>query len=170
MLGIILGVFGILNEVGNLFYPLLRPAMIELMERTTPPGVMESIVGFLPPAIVIMLSAVAELSMAILLLVGGVHLRRRRPIGAKLVRLWGIIRIPWTVLEVGLANFILRRMLPAFSHLSEYGEPSEWVLGVGMTAGLLFGLAVPVFVLVWFSRGSIAAEVAGWSAPVGQPG
>ena len=163
VVGIILGVLGILNEVGNLFYPLIRPTMMELMERTVPPGVMESIVGFLPPAIVIMLSALAEISMAILLLVGAVHLRRRRRRGAGLIRLWAIIRIPWTVLEVGMANLILRRMLPTLSHLSEFGEPSEWVIGAGMTAGLLFGLAVPLFVLIWFSRSTIAAEVAGWS-------
>lgn len=163
ILGIIFGMLGILGELGNVFYPLIRPVMFHFIGRTMSPGVFESFLGFMPPAAVIMFTGIVKMALAVLLLTGSIYLKKRSKIGVRLLRIWAIIMIPWVILEMGFASFIVRRMFPHLPYVVEWGPSLDHLVQFGMAFGMLIALAAPIFVLAWFGSSSIASETEGWA-------
>lgn len=162
IIAIIVGAIGILSKLGTVFYPFFRPWAIEFASRHAPPGTIESFFGFLPDTAVVMLSGLVEMGLAILLLIGGIHLRNRRQLGARVLKIWAWISIPWAVLETGLATVMVRGIMPRLPHVRSLDFPIDGFVQFGIAFGLLFALAVPIFLLAWFGSRSISAEVSGW--------
>jgi hypothetical protein len=164
IIGIILGALGIFGNLGNVFYPISRFFLGQIAIHSPTPGLFHTMLGFMPPAAIVMLTGLVKVALSLLLLVGSIQLKNRRRQGAGLLKTWAIIKIPWTVLEMGLAFVIVRAILPGLPHLRSYDVPVEFAVWSGMLIGLLIALSVPVFVLVWFYSPSIANEVDSWES------
>ncbi len=165
VLGIIFGSLGALGKLGSFSWPIFRPWMMEWISRSVPRHEYDFIREFMPHNAYILSSGIIELGLAVLLLVAGIHLLKRRQSGARLIKLWAIISIPWALLESGFGMSITRDLIP---RLHDYGVHDIPFVGfftsVGIGIGLLFALAVPIFVLAWFASRRIATEVEGWPA------
>lgn len=113
------------------------------------------------------LSQAATGIVAGLLLAAGIGLVRRRRWGVRASCCWAILKmivvVLWTAVSYGAQQAQFRQ-----TALSNPGMPVPptglvtiaMLVGVGFT--ILWGWALPVFMLIWFSRGRIKNEVAEW--------
>jgi hypothetical protein len=99
-------------------------------------------------------SCVVGVLMGIVLLAAGILLVLRKPAARPLHLGYACLAV--VVCLVGLAVSLL-----AFSGTATDGPAAAVVYG-GIACSLPIGLAFPIFLLIWFLRGSIAREVAGW--------
>ncbi len=115
--------------------------------------------------------ALVSVVLALLLLIGGIGLLKRRPWASKTCVAWAIIRILLVAVNSGVGYVIQQKTWDIMSQQ----DPNLSALPAGFTGGilaatvvfnLLWGWALPVFMLIWFSRRKIKDEVVGWGAPV----
>lgn len=110
-------------------------------------------------------------ALGILLLVSGILLIKRRPKVAGLCLAWALIKIIVVIGEVILSYFVQQvQMASAISGAA--GGPGAammqsslmfWMQILGLVIVLLWGWALPVFVLIWFSLRSVKQEISSWS-------
>jgi hypothetical protein len=114
-------------------------------------------------------AALSLLSMlvAVMLLVGGVQLLRRCSSCATLLRAWAGAKLILALLLAGAGWIALASSLEAMQAAQSPGLPSPAVMRgfglIGMAITLLWQWALPIFMLIWFSRGSIRASVERWN-------
>jgi hypothetical protein len=99
-------------------------------------------------------SCVVGVLMGIVLLAAGIMLVLRKPAARPLHLGYACLAV--VVCLIGLAVSVL-----AFSGSGMEG-PAKVGMYVGFACSVPLGLAYPIFLLIWFLRGSIAREVAGW--------
>ncbi|MDY7009556.1 MAG: hypothetical protein SVV80_02240 [Planctomycetota bacterium] len=99
-------------------------------------------------------SSFLGIAFAILLLVAGISLLRRRPAGRPLHLIYAGVTIIMAV--VGIVAMV--------SMINTDSIPVEMrtVIITSAVFGILFGSAYPVFLLIWFLRPGIRNEVASW--------
>lgn len=122
----------------------------ELAESLEPFGPWQTIVG----------SLVSAALMVVLVAVSVGLVRRRR---------WSItLGSWWAVLEIGLAVIMSVIGLYGMMRFMEQGQNvgvgmmAAWGI-IGMVMGLAFWLALPVFMLIWFSRAKVREEYGRWA-------
>jgi len=101
------------------------------------------------------LSMLIGVVFAVLLLAAGVTLLKRRPAGRTLHLAYGALALVVGVVNIGVV----------FSAISKASAEMPAPMRAGMIGGAFggaVGLAYPVFLLVWFLRAAIAAEVDRW--------
>lgn len=106
-------------------------------------------------------------ALAVLLLIGGVKLISRRILGVRLLKTWAVIDVITTVGGLVFAATGISQMIQDMRQTTgpapmPPGVLETMVLG-GMCVGLVFGIAPPIFALVWFARRTIKDEVATWA-------
>ena len=97
--------------------------------------------------------------LGLLLVVGSLRLRRRRPSGVAICRAWAWLSLAWLAAGVAVALWWLGRYGDEISRLAGPGS------GGGALSGALVGLvllAYPVFLLVWLSRAPVKEEYRRW--------
>jgi len=101
--------------------------------------------------------------LAVMLLVVGIGLVRRRGWAIRLGKVWAIAQIVVTVLGTAGSHVIQRAILEALrqSGGTAGGVPISSSLA-GTVWSILWGCALPVFMLIWFARQEIREEVAAW--------
>ena len=102
--------------------------------------------------------------VAILLLVAGIGLAKRRAWGPRLAKVWAVLKMVIVVASTGIGFQVQRETMKA---MQQSAGPSpvpnlEMIVALSMCAGLLWYWALPVFMLIWFSRSSVKAEIAKW--------
>jgi len=102
-------------------------------------------------------SSFLGIGFAVLLLVAGISILRRRPSGRTLHLIYAGVAMVMCIVGV----LITASMFNASS------IPPEVRAGmmIGMVFGVLFGSAYPIFLLVLFLRAKIRDEVASWNQP-----
>ncbi|MCX5685507.1 MAG: hypothetical protein NT049_17765 [Planctomycetota bacterium] len=102
-------------------------------------------------------SGVLGVLVGVLFLAAGITLVLRKPAARPLHLVYACLAIIMCLVGIFVS-------VAAFS-----GAPVEGSMKAGMVAGfacsLPLGLAYPVFLLIWFLRGSIARETASWRGP-----
>jgi hypothetical protein len=93
---------------------------------------------------------------AVVLLIGGITLLKRRPVGRTLHLVYAVVSFAVAVVNVVIFATIIGQTagMPAPMRAGLIGG------GVGGTCG---GLIYPVFLLIWFLRAPIAEEVRTWA-------
>lgn len=156
-LGILGGAWGV---VGSLMPGLLHFAagpenrMFEVMSKWTTWNVAMSII---------------TITVAALLLTAGIKLLKRRPDAPGWCRTWAVVKI-LLVLVVGIVNYFYQQDLYAAMEDTQGpgGRPAmafpvmKAVAAASVAFSLLWGWALPVFMLIWFGRQKIKAETADW--------
>ncbi|HUU22125.1 MAG TPA: hypothetical protein VM389_06270 [Phycisphaerae bacterium] len=100
-------------------------------------------------------SYVLGVGFAVLLLVGGILLLKRRPAGRTL-------HLAYAVAATVMAVFGTILMTMSISRTGNMPPPMRYGFIGGAIGGMCGGLAYPIFLLVWFLRAPIAAEARGW--------
>lgn len=152
-LGCLQGVLGALSPLMTAFIaPFLIEEQAEIIRQSAVWNVASSIVG---------------LMIAVLLFVGGIRIKRKQRRAASLLRGWAMIKILFTLVATAVSYPSAQQQMEAVQN-----DPNAGFLGagffklfgvVGMIIGLLWMCALPVFVLVWFSRKKIKSETEGWT-------
>jgi len=112
------------------------------------------------------LSLLATL-VAVMLLVGGIRLLRRRASSVALLRAWAVAKLVLALLLAGYALLIFASNLEMMqAELQPSGTSADTMRAAaffGVAFNLIWQWALPIFMLVWFSRAPIRASTARWN-------
>lgn len=158
VVGIVLGGGGILMNLFTILsytvlasaFGALQPAP-HLMEEMKVSGVLTSLLN-------VVISA--------LLLIVGIGLAQRRRWSVPLVRVWAVARIIGVMISVVFAVVLQTRQFAALpaQPAMPFGpaKMGNVVVFMSMVVGLVWGWALPVFVLIWFNRVKVRQQTEGW--------
>lgn len=155
---IVLGAGGVfVNLFGLLSYTVLSAKMGALQPA---PHVLEEM------KVSGVLTSLLNVLVAVLLLVAGIGMAQRRRWSVALARVWAVVRILAVVVGMAFAMVLQTRQFAAMPAqvAGPFNMPkfSNAVIVLGMVFGLLWGWALPVFVLIWLNRGTIRQQTEGW--------
>jgi len=110
-----------------------------------------------------------SIGLSLLLIAGGVGLLKRRLWSVRLCRTWAYIFLVFSAISLVVQIGTMKTQFAAISRQQGSApgafEGMMWFsIGFGLCAGLVWSLALPIFLLIWFSRDKIKAEVATWNA------
>jgi len=105
-----------------------------------------------------MTSYAISMGMSVLLLVAGILLLKRRPAGRTLHLVHAMISMVMAVFGAVITVMIVSRMAEGAP------APMRAAFIGGAIGGTVFGMAYPIFLLVWFFRRKIVDEVYTWTA------
>jgi hypothetical protein len=100
--------------------------------------------------------------LAVVLLVVGVGLVRRRAWAIPLGKTWAVLQIIVAILGTGMSHMIQRSIAEAIQQAGTTGRMPIGTSPAATAWSLLWGCALPVFMLIWFARREIREEVAAW--------
>ena len=158
-IGIIAGVLMFLDKLDDVvMLPLLRSG--DWWANLLGKELADYVMGWMPSTPWIVAASLIGMALGALLFVGGLQLRRCRRSGVTLCRTWSWLAIAWLLVEMS-------RVLWWFSgHADELRAlaPGDWQGSAvfGILVALIVLAAFPVFLLSWFSRPAIRAQLAGW--------
>jgi len=168
--GVIAIVFGAGGLLANL-WGALAPLFIGAIAEHMPAGQQASIDVAIHWQNWTVAFSLLQFVLAILLLLGGIGLLQRRPSGRRRLLWWAPLKMLAAVAGLFVGWAMQQESLQV---MQQQGGPAA--LGakmaqsftvVGLVLALLWGCALPVFMLIWFTRPTIRAEVANWGpAPV----
>ena len=164
IIAIVLAVLDLLGSCGGIVTPFFADAIKEMAPAGQPTGMefmqqnMAWTVG----------QALLSMGAAVLLLVAAIGLMKRRAWAVQPCLVWAILKIVLVLIGVVTGYAIAQETFESVAQQTP-GMPGmssglfKSFAVIGMCFGLVFGLALPVFMLIWFSRAKIKAEVAGWA-------
>ncbi len=109
--------------------------------------------------------------IAMLLLFAGIGLVRQKPSGVSQAKVWAVAKLVFAFIVVYVQmKSQPHAMRAVFESTAGPGpQVSDAMLQLLVVAGaaitIIWLAALPVFVLIWFARGKIKREVAGWGTP-----
>jgi hypothetical protein len=166
VIAIILGVLGLLQGLFGVIGQLFAEKIAAMMPEEQRAGMQVSAEWKLW----MVLDAAARVALGILLIVGGAKLARRNRAGIRLCRTWAVLKI----LVVGYATVIgllsmesqmaAMRDTPGFQQSGLSPQMMEAVIKIGVAAVALWGIALPIFLLIWFARRSVKEEALRWES------
>jgi hypothetical protein len=166
---IIFGAGGVLQGLASILTPwivgLLKPFASQV--PTT-----QALEGRVPTLVAVGLLTAA---VAAILLTAGILLARRRPTAVRTLRAWAVLKLLLSAVTLAVNAVIQRDQLAAMQSARPGGTPMPPGMAPFMNATLYVGLAIaalwlaalPVFILVWFSRPRPKADLAAWFAGAG---
>lgn len=160
ILAIVLGSLGLLGGIWGAVSPLVMKTLFQNMavdpnmpyfsEKWTQWTIMSSVVS----------SAVA-----VVLIVAGAGMLKRTAWSPRVARIWAVIKMVFVIVNVVLAFQIQQSTMET---IAQTGGPRT-VVNVsfltipGIFVGLVWGWALPVFLLIWFGRASMKEQVSKWT-------
>ena len=176
VIGIIAIIFGSLATLQGCM-GLGWPALAALFTSALPEeqaGMMDATKSLTP---LMMISAGLTMAIAIVLLIGGIGLTKRSPRSPKTCRIWAGLKMLLVVYSSIIGFLVQQAQMEAMRRmLEEDPNAPAAMLGVFGTVmavigpaifvfAIVWGWALPVFMLIWFSRRKIKAEIAHWGQP-----
>ena len=124
-----------------------------------------------------MISGGLTMVVAIVLLFGGIGLTKRSPRSPKTCRIWAVLKMLLVVFASIVGYLVQLAQMEAMQRMLEE-DPNTPAAMVGffgtlmavfgpltLVLGIIWGWALPIFMLIWFSRRKIKAEIAQWGQP-----
>lgn len=178
VIGIIATILGSLAALGGCF-GIGSSLFLDQFMSLVPQGEdaeMTSAMQGLKPAMII--SASLTMVVAIVLLIGGIGLLRRRAWGRRTCMTWAGLKMVLVVCNSVLSYIFQQAQFQAMvedpnmaGNMPGFLPALMQAMGaVGLVFGLIWGWALPIFMLIWFSRRKIKAEVAQWGRPASAVG
>ena len=177
VIAIVLGGVGALGGCVGAFLPLF----MGMMQSIAPKGQVTGLEGMMDWVVWIVAVSIAAMPIAVLLLVAGIGITKRRAWGPKVALVWAGLKMIFVIVH-SVASYLIQ--IPQFEAMQEAmaNDPNMpagmgaflgslmQAFGIfGVLIGVLWGWALPVFLFIWFARKKIRTETAGWAAPTGQP-
>jgi hypothetical protein len=174
----VLGIIALVFAVGGVVAALMTMVSSLFMESAL--GMMQSLPGAesedlaqLEAAIaagrewrgVIGVLSIVRGGVAVLLFAGGVFLTQRKRISGPVLRAWAILQGLFVLASVGVDVMVQRStmVMPEGVDDATAATVMNVMAAASSAFGLLWGWALPIFVLIWFSRRVITREVGGWA-------
>lgn len=162
VLGVISIVWAAIGILGSACQIAFLPFMGRFVEAFMPPEQADQLVVFTEMTSWLIFAAVLWMAAETYLLVGGVMLLRRRPYSAGHLRVWAVLAIiVWLVNTVGTLWLTPETESTSDSATAQAEQMWEFI---GLACGGVLSCAWPVFILIWFGREKIKAEVAQWTS------
>ncbi len=173
VIGIIGTILGSMAALGGCF-GLVSSLFLDQFMSLVPQGEaaeMTSALDGLKPALII--SGALTMVLAIVLLIGGIGLLRRRAWGRSTCLTWAGLKMVLVVCNSVLSYMVQQAQFQAMAEDPNMAGSMPGFLpalmqamgAVGLIFSLVWGWALPIFMLIWFSRRKIKAEVAQWGQP-----
>lgn len=165
VIAIVLGSLGALGGVSG----VLSPLYVKFMRSAMPPGqawAMDITERWMTYTVT---AAAVSMILAIVLLIAGIGIVRRRRWSCGRVKTWACLKIVLVLFTAVMQGLIQRETFEGIQQQQPMmGGPASQSFVVGVAIGttalaLLWGWALPVFMLIWFSRRQIRNEVASWA-------
>ncbi len=173
IIAIILGSLATLQGCMGLGWPALAGLFTSALSEEQA-GMMDATKSLTP---LMMISSGLTMAIAIVLLIGGIGLTKRSPRSPKTCRIWAGLKMLLVVYSSIVAYLVQQAQMEAMQRMLEE-DPNAPAAMVGFFGTLMaiigpvifvfaivWGWALPIFMLVWFSRRKIKAEVAHWGQP-----
>lgn len=123
-------------------------------------GLATDILRWMPPSSWIAFASVIGMALGALLFVGALKIRRRHRSGVALCRIWAWLAIVWLLVELSLSLWWVSGLIGELAPPGEVLGPALFTIVVILAVILAF----PVFLLSWFNRPVIKAQLAAWPA------
>lgn len=137
-------------------------------------GMMDATESLTP---LIMISGGLKMAIAIVLLIGGIGLTRRSTRGPKTCRIWAGLKMFIVVYSSIIGYLVQQAQMEAMQRMLEedpntaaaipgfFGTFMAILGPLTLVLGIVWGWILPIFMLIWFSRRKIKAEIAQWGHP-----
>jgi hypothetical protein len=162
VIAIIFGGFGMLGGLIGMLTPAMLPFLKSLPGQA--PGTYDAIERY--TGIQVLTGALTMLTAA-LLLIGGIGLLRRSRTAARILVFWAVLKLIVVLGNVSFGALIQHQQLQDIQAAQPGPVPQAAMLGtmvvLTVVIGVLWGWALPVFMLIWMNRSSIKAETASWA-------
>ena len=139
----------------------LTPVMMRMTDAMDP-----QLAAVQPSLLFTLVTTAIALTLLVLLVVGAIKLLLRHPGGVRLLKLWAWLAALNTIAMAPMAWLMQKRTFEVQSQIQPGDVLPDWFGTVMATFSvvmiLLLGLALPVFLLIWFARRPIKEDVAGW--------
>ena len=164
VIGIIIASFGLLGGCCGIGLASMWPAYVDWLSNFVADDKMiEAMRLMRPPLAWTVLSGILGLVIAVLLMIGSIRLIRRNASGVTVCKIWAWINIPWTLIAVPVSIMIQPQMPPDLQQ-GALGMQAGAV--IGPCIGVVWGLAFPIVMLIWFARRAIKDDVRGWEGEI----
>jgi hypothetical protein len=167
VIGIIAIVLGTLGILGGCWASIAYPVM-EVILRAAPKEAAAGLEFAREWRTWTLTLGVGSGILAVLLLIAGIGLCRRRRWAISMTWWWAILKMLFVLMSMAMAVTMQQAQFTAIG--GQGGGPAALPPGFNMlmgavTAGfsLIWGWALPVFMIVWLSRGTIKREIAAWT-------
>ncbi|MCH7701510.1 MAG: hypothetical protein IID37_07460 [Planctomycetes bacterium] len=162
VIAIVFGSLGMLGGCSGLFYPKLMEMMASNVPREMEEQfkVAEDFAGWT------IASSLAGLVAAAALLAAGIGVLKQRRWGITTARVWAVAKMVVVAATSVLTYQILQESTAAMLRTQgTQAMPPGFMSAVGAMSigmGIMWGWALPVFLLIWFGRRKIRQDVAAW--------
>ena len=175
VVGVIAIIFGAMGALGGCFgaiSPLFFRVIAAAVPEDQPTG-LEFMADW--TAWIVLVSGLG-LVIALLLLVGGIGVVGRHAWGPKTCLVWAGVKMIFVVFNSVVGYFVQQAQFEAMQEMmaQDPNTPANMpgmmgaimpaLAALGAVIGFIWGWALPLFMLIWFSRGRIRTEVAEWGA------
>jgi len=162
VIGIIMSCIGLLGGICGVGMAIWWPKYVDwVASMGTPQDQIDLMNASRPPMAWTAGSSVLSVCLVLVLLTGSIRLLKRRPSGVKRLLIWAWINIPWTVVGV-LVGIMIQPQIPQTTQTQNPISPEMGAM-IGMSCGPIFGLTLPIIMILWFSRAKIKEEIGTWS-------
>ncbi len=178
VIAIILGSLATLQGCMGLGWPALAGLFTSALPEEQA-GMMDATKSLTP---LMMISAGLTMAIAIVLLIGGIGLTKRNPRSPKTCKIWAGLKMVLVVYGSIVGYLVQQAQMEAMQRMLEedpnapaaivgfFGTLMAIIGPVILVFAIVWGWALPIFMLIWFSRRKIKAEVAQWGRPANAPG
>ena len=173
VIGVVFGSGGILGGCFGACSGLMVGALTNFMPPGQPTGM--EILQDPTWKIYTIASSLVTIGVAALLLIGSISLLRRRLSGVKTCRIWAVVKMVVALANAPIGYLFGQAQIEQMEQMSQnmpgggaggFGPMAGLMQSIGVAGvviGVLWGCALPVFLLIWFSRAPIKREIAQWS-------
>lgn len=168
VIAIVLGSLGILGGLWGLLAPLVTDAMASFV----PPEQRATLeVAKRWQAWTYVYSILSAL-LAVLLLVAGTRLLRRRASARGTCLAWAALKMLFVIAQAIVTALIQRETLAQMADLGTLPNMPAFATimqSAALVLVIVWGWALPIFLLIWLARPKIRAEIATWDVPTASP-
>ncbi len=177
VIAIVLGGLGALGGCVGAFSPLF----MGMIQSIVPEGQVTGLEGMLDWAVWLVAVSIVSMLIAVLLLVAGIGITKRRAWGPKVALVWAGLKMIFVIVHSVAGYLIQIAQFEAMQEAMANDQNMPAGMGAfmgslmqafgifGLLIGVLWGWALPVFLFIWFARKKIRTETATWAAPTEQP-
>ncbi len=173
VIAIVLGGVGALGGCVGAFSPFF----MSMMQSIAPEGQVTGLEGMMDWVVWIVAVSIAAMLIAVLLLVAGIGITKRRAWGPKVALVWAGLKMIFVVVNSVIGYLVQIAQFEAMQEAiaNDQNMPARMGAFMGslmqafgifwLLIVVLWGWALPVFLFIWFARKKIRTETAGWAAP-----
>ncbi|MGQ9651521.1 MAG: hypothetical protein ACUVXJ_15550 [Phycisphaerae bacterium] len=160
ILGIVLGSLGLLGGIWGAVAPFVMKTFFQNM--AVDPNMSYFSEQWTQWTII---SSGVSIAVAIVLIVAGAGMLKRTTWSPRVARIWAVIKMVVVVVNLVVAFQIQQSTMQTMAQTGGPGTVIDvsFLTIPAIFVGLIWGWALPVFLLIWFSRASMKEQVSKWT-------